>query len=159
MEGECASTQRSVSRNRSRPGDTAEEDGVANLEYVDVPARAEQLPALRHALVSWAHRLGLPEEQVEAMTLATYEAMANSVEHAYPDTEGTFDLRSRYLPHSSRVEISVTDHGHWQPPPADPGPLSGRGLPLMQRLADTAHIEPDPQGTTVHLRWTISGTR
>ncbi|WP_307849528.1 ATP-binding protein [Qaidamihabitans albus] len=119
----------------------------------DVPARVEQLSALRHALADWAHRRGVAGEQIDAMTLATYEALANVVEHAYPDAEGTLDLRARCLPHSRRVEVTVTDHGHWQPPPADPGPLSGRGLPLMQQLADTAHVEPDPQGTTVRLHW------
>lgn len=159
MEAERASTKRSARRKPSSQDDTIEDDPVAHLECVGVLARADQLPTLRHALIDWAHRLDLPEEQVEALTLATYEALANSVEHAYPDDAGTLDLRARYLPHPHRVEITVTDHGHWQPPPANPGSLSGRGLPLMQQLADTAHIEPDHQGTTVHLHWITSATR
>jgi serine/threonine-protein kinase RsbW len=159
MEAERVSTHRSARRKPSGQRDTIEDDRVGHLDYVDVLARADQLPALRHALIDWAQRLGLPAEQVEAITLASYEALANSVEHAYPEDAGTLDLRARYLPHSRRVEISVTDHGHWQPPPANPGPLSGRGLPLMQQLADTARIEPDPQGTSVHLHWTTNATR
>lgn len=158
MEAEWTSTQRSARRSPGRPDGTAGADTGAHLEFVDVPATAEQLPSLRHALLGWARRLGLPEEQVEAMSLATYEAMANTVEHAYADTDGTLDFRSRYLPLARRVEISVTDHGHWHPPPAEPGPLSGRGLPLMRQLADIAHIEPDPRRTTVHLQWTVSVT-
>ena len=50
--------------------------------HVRVPAVAGRLTGLRHALAEWAERAGLAPEDREALTLASYEAMANSVEHA-----------------------------------------------------------------------------
>jgi serine/threonine-protein kinase RsbW len=49
-----------------------------------VPARAGRLAALRIALARWATRVGLASQTVEELVLATYEALANAVEHALP---------------------------------------------------------------------------
>lgn len=128
---------------------------VTNLSYCAVPARADQLPAVRHSLAGWASNLGMGFEQIEGLVLATYEALANVVTHAYPDGAGTFDLRARHLPERRVVEVTVTDHGRWRPPPADPGPLAGRGLPLIHNLAERVRIEPGTEGTTVQMHWTL----
>jgi anti-sigma regulatory factor (Ser/Thr protein kinase) len=54
------------------------------LRYRDVPADAHCLIALWHALSRWAIRAGMIPEQVEVLTLASYEALAGVVTHAYP---------------------------------------------------------------------------
>ncbi|HWM01235.1 MAG TPA: ATP-binding protein [Actinophytocola sp.] len=120
-----------------------------------VPAVASRLTGLRHALAEWAEEVGLAAADREALTLASYEAMANTVEHAYADElEGVLDLRAVRDPAQGRVVVTVTDYGRWKPVPADPG-TRGRGLPLIRGLTPAAAITPSPQGTTVSMSWPL----
>lgn len=123
------------------------------LGYAAVPAAADRLPELRHALLHWSQRLALTPDRAEQLILATYEALANAVQHAYRDGVGTLDLYAVHRPWSGVVEVRVADRGNWLPPSADPGPLHGRGLPLMRELADSVEVHPQQDGTTVVLRW------
>ncbi|MFI7676287.1 ATP-binding protein [Actinophytocola sp. NPDC049390] len=121
-----------------------------------VPAVATRLAVLRHALAQWAARVGLSDEDAEALVLASYEAMANSVEHAYRDqTQGLLDLRGEVDEAQHRVVITVTDYGRWQPPQPSNG-LRGRGLPLIQGLTATSTITPTTAGTTVTMFWPLT---
>lgn len=120
-----------------------------------VPAAAARLTGLRHALAEWAERCGLAPEDREALTLASYEAMANSVEHAYAgQLQGVLDLRAVRDRERGCVVVTVTDYGQWKPPPLDPG-SRGRGLPLIRGLTHTAAITPSEHGTTVTMSWPI----
>lgn len=135
---------------RKQLGDVQEGD-----LHVRVPAVASRLTGLRHALAEWAEEVGLAAADREAMTLASYEAMANTVEHAYADElEGVLDLRAVRDPAQGRVVVTVTDYGRWKPVPADPG-TRGRGLPLIRGLTPAAAITPSPQGTTVSMSWPL----
>ena len=121
-----------------------------------VPAVAGRLAGLRHALAVWAARIGLSDEDSEALVLASYEAMANTVEHAYRDqTQGLLDLRGEVDDELGRVVITVTDYGRWRPPQPSGG-LRGRGLPLIQGLTSTSTITPTTAGTTVTMFWPLS---
>lgn len=126
---------------------------TADLRCSGVPAGADRLPALRHALSDWAVQAGMPDERVEDLALAAYEAMANVVEHAYSEGDGTFDLVASQLPEQRCIQVTVTDRGRWQRPPREPGPLHGRGLPLMRHLADSVEVRPGAEGTEAVLRW------
>lgn len=120
-----------------------------------VPAVAGRLAGLRHALAVWASRVGLSDEDTEALVLASYEAMANTVEHAYRDqTQGLLDLRGEVDDEQGRVVITVTDYGRWRPPQPSGG-LRGRGLPLIQGLTSTSTITPTTAGTTVTMFWPL----
>jgi serine/threonine-protein kinase RsbW len=123
-----------------------------------VPAVPGRLAGLRHALAEWAARAGLAEEDTEALVLASYEAMANTVEHAYRDqTQGLLDLRARIDSKHSRIIVTVTDYGRWKPPQPSGG-LRGRGLSLIQGLTSTASITPTTGGTTVTMFWPLPTT-
>lgn len=123
--------------------------------HVRIPAVAGRLTGLRHALAEWAERAGLPVADREALTLASYEAMANTVEHAYAgQLEGVLDIRAVRDPTQGRVVVTVTDYGQWKPPPSDPG-IRGRGLPLIRGLTPTAAITPSARGTTVSMSWPL----
>jgi serine/threonine-protein kinase RsbW len=123
-----------------------------------VPAAPARLTGLRHALAEWAERSGLSREDREALILASYEAMANSVEHAYAgQLQGVLDLRAVRDPELGRVVVTVTDFGQWKPPPTHPG-SRGRGLPLIRGLTPSAKITPSEQGTTVTMSWPITET-
>jgi serine/threonine-protein kinase RsbW len=125
--------------------------------HIRVPAVAGRLTGLRHALAEWAERCGLAPEDREALTLASYEAMANSVEHAYAgQLQGVLDLRAERDPAERRVIVTVTDYGQWKPPPSDPG-TRGRGLPLIRGLTPDSAIRPSANGTTVSLSWPLPG--
>lgn len=128
--------------------------GVTDLRFDGIPATADQLPRLRRALAAWVQLIGAHADQVNAVALATYEAMANVVIHAYPRHRGTFDMHAAYRPDQRYVNITVSDHGCWRPPPPSP-PRRGLGLQLIRALAPDATIDPGAQGTTVHLAWPV----
>lgn len=127
--------------------------GVAELRYVAVPARAEQLATLRHALAAWADEIGMDAEHAHAVVLASYEALANVVTHAYSAGTGTVDLYAVYRPETARVQVTVRDQGRWRAAATELGPLHGRGVPLMRHLAETVELERGAEGTTVRLSW------
>jgi anti-sigma regulatory factor (Ser/Thr protein kinase) len=88
---------------------------------------------------------GQPRETVEAAELMTSELATNSVRHARSD----FEL----VVHLSRdeVRVEVSDHGQGQPVPRSPMALdqSGRGLQIVQALAEDWGISPSPNGKLV----------
>jgi anti-sigma regulatory factor (Ser/Thr protein kinase) len=101
---------------------------------------ADRLPHLREAL-----------DRREDIVLAGYEAMANSAEHAYLDGEaGPVEVRAEALP--GRLTVTVTDYGSWRPPAASDG-LRGRGLLLIDTLADHSARVHREDGTTVTMTW------
>ena len=120
-----------------------------------VPAVAGRLAGLRHALAEWARGIGLPDEDTEALVLASYEAMANTVEHAYRDqSQGVLEVRGQVDDKQGRVVVTVTDFGQWQPPRPSGG-LRGRGISLIQGLTSTSTITPTTGGTTVTMIWPL----
>ncbi|MEV7097825.1 ATP-binding protein [Amycolatopsis sp. NPDC051045] len=114
-------------------------------------AVAGRLPEMREALARWLATLGLSPERREDIVLAGYEAMANSAEHAYPAGEaGPVDVRAEALP--GQLTVTVTDYGTWRPPSATNG-LRGRGLLLIDNLADHSAQVHREDGTTVTMTW------
>lgn len=118
-------------------------------------AVADRLPELRGALADWLATLGLSEERQEDVVLAGYEAMANSAEHAYRDGEaGTIDVRAEAQ--NGRLTVTVTDYGVWCAPASTNG-LRGRGLLLIDSLADQSAQVHREDGTTVTMTWLSRG--
>lgn len=127
-----------------------------------IPADAEWLAELRHALGRWAVGVGMPTERREELVLAAYEAMANSVEHAYAASasdpaDGDVELHAQHTIDGA-VVVTVTDHGTWKPPEQSDG-IRGRGIPLMKALADDTTIVTTDTGTTVTMTWTSPTAR
>lgn len=86
-----------------------------------------------------------PRETVEAAELMTSELATNCVRHANSDFELAIHLSRRAI----RVEVS--DHGEGQPVVRSPTPReqSGRGLRIVQELAEDWGITPSPNGKLV----------
>jgi serine/threonine-protein kinase RsbW len=119
-------------------------------------AVAERLPELREALARWLRALGLGSDREEDVVLAGYEAMANSAEHAYPAGEpGLVDVRAEAL--GGRLTVTVTDYGSWRAPVPTNG-LRGRGLLLIDSLADQCAQVHREDGTTITMTWFTGGT-
>jgi anti-sigma regulatory factor (Ser/Thr protein kinase) len=128
---------------------------VADLER-RVPATAEQLGQLRHALTAWATGHGLADHIIKDMVHATYEAMANVVLHAYHDRGGgTLDLYAHADRARGTVTVSVADYGCWRPPPLNHG-ARGRGLSLIRGLAEHTGIRRNRSGTTVTMTYRMA---
>jgi serine/threonine-protein kinase RsbW len=122
-----------------------------------VSAAPERLISIRRSLTAWARKVGLATEIVEAVTLATYEAMANVVDHAYRGGPGALDVHASVT--DDRATVVVSDHGRWRPtpdwPPRAPDQPSGRGIPLIEGLSDDVAIIRTEAGTTVRMSWAL----
>jgi len=86
-----------------------------------------------------------PRETVEAAELMTSELATNSVRHARSDFELAVQ-RSR-----DEIRVEVSDHGRGQPVPRAPSPRerSGRGLQIVEGLAEDWGVTPSPDGKLV----------
>lgn len=119
-----------------------------------VPADPAHFPAIRRELGAWAAGTGADAARVEAIMLATYEALANVASHAY-DSSGVVEVHA-HVPTESRVEVVVRDRGRWRPPStssADDSAPGGRGLVLIRSLADHVEVSTGAGGTTVRMVW------
>ncbi|BBY03548.1 ATP-binding protein [Mycobacterium seoulense] len=90
--------------------------------------------------------------------LAVNEAIANAAEFAYCDASqrGTLDVGAAYDHRSDGLAVTVDDRGHWRQkvPAQHHQQLRGRGIPLMEALADEVTIDRTPHGTRVTMTWT-----
>jgi serine/threonine-protein kinase RsbW len=121
-----------------------------------IPCLARQLPRLRQELARWAAQVGMMPEDVTDLVLASHEAMANVIDHAYADGDGDgdFDLDAMWAAESQQVTITVTDHGQWQPPvPTRADSSRGRGLKIIRALAHAVTLTHDTAGTRVEMSW------
>jgi anti-sigma regulatory factor (Ser/Thr protein kinase) len=86
-----------------------------------------------------------PRETVEAAELMTSELATNCVRHANSDFELAIHL-SR-----DEIRVEVSDHGQGQPVMRSPTPReqSGRGLRIVQELAEDWGITPSLNGKLV----------
>jgi anti-sigma regulatory factor (Ser/Thr protein kinase) len=92
---------------------------------------------------------GLPDAVIESAQLATSELVSNSVEHGLSSVEITLELDG-----DCRLRIAVRDNSHAFPvlhPPGATGPR-GRGMALVEALADVWGVTPHPDGKTIWLQ-------
>lgn len=123
---------------------------VRDLRLTRVAA-TDAVPALRRLTRRWTAESDLDEVTAEDVVLAVDEAVTNVVEHAYAEVSGAVRLQlTRW--ECGELTVIVEDDGTWRPPPADPG-FRGRGLSLIERLADHAHVSPTSTGTVVWMNW------
>jgi len=117
------------------------------LDRLDLvlPAQPSSLRLMRHALRQLSRGLGLDEETVSALMIASGEAVNNVIEHAYGALPGVVSLRA--VPAEGQLRVAVQDRGRWRPERAHN--TGGRGLDLIRALADEVDIVTAPAGTTV----------
>ena len=117
------------------------------------PASPELAARLRRQLIEWARNEGIPADTTYDIGLACYEAMANTVTHAYPaGTVGPLELHARLDP--ATLVVTVADRGRWgeEQGGAD-ADLGGRGLELIRKLTEDAQVQRGEYGTTVRMSW------
>lgn len=120
----------------------------------DLPADPAQLAQLRRALGNWLESVGVSDDAAKAVVLATSEAAANAIEHAYhSDGEGVTTVHA--VSEAGELHVSVRDHGRWRAPslPGD----RGRGRFLMRAVMDEVTTDHDATGTVVRMRRRLGG--
>jgi len=119
---------------------------------IAVKADPQELAGFRKRLRGWLATAGMGTQQAHDVLVAVSEAVANAVEHAYRDGEGTVEIAAQASQDS--VEVTVTDTGRWREPR---GSHRGRGLVLMNALMDEVEFHTDEGGTIVQLRTGVRG--
>jgi anti-sigma regulatory factor (Ser/Thr protein kinase) len=127
------------------------EDVVSPNFSFDFTAIPIAVPLVRRSLQRYASRLKLDDDQTFALITSVGEAMANAVEHAYPDSPGI--VRLRIANDDCTLTISVEDDGRWKP--AQKRDERGRGLPLMRALMNGVEIRTHQSMTSVRLTLAI----
>ncbi|MFI0408652.1 anti-sigma factor RsbA family regulatory protein [Actinomadura sp. 3N508] len=110
----------------------------------------DALPLVREFVTRWGARLGLGPRAVGDLELAANELAANSCLHG--GGAGTARLWSE----DGQVVFEVRDAGTITDPlagrrPADMSPDGGRGILMVNHLADLVRMHTGPDGTTVRI--------
>ena len=121
--------------------------------HVTVPARPAELAGFRRLLRRWLAEMGATEREVEALTLASNEACANAVEHAYGPQDAHVDATAEI--EDGTVTVTIRDHGQWRRPRGD---NRGRGLVLMKAYVDSVELTRHEDGTVVRLTHRLGGS-
>jgi len=125
--------------------------------HVKLPAKAENVAVIRHALAGLAEEIGMDEAGVSDLKTVVTEACMNVVVHAYPDAVGPLEVEAD--PDSEGLTIVVRDDGAGISPQADSERTSLKlGLSLIAALSSSFSISGGlGRGTEVMMRIPIEG--
>ena len=142
-----------------QPQNVSNIDDRSRFVRTRVAADARSAARTRAEFGVWLERyFSLDDDRFSDLVLAVNEAIANAAEFAYVDAaeRGTVDVLAAYDGDSDTLAVSVDDRGRWRQkkPVQHQQQMRGRGIPLMEALADDVTIDPTPQGTRVTLTWT-----
>jgi anti-sigma regulatory factor (Ser/Thr protein kinase) len=118
---------------------------------LDLPFHPESASVARKQLVEWMSTLGARDERRDDARLVVSELVGNAVRHARPLADGT--MRVAWTTVDSDLDIAVTDGGALTTPErvdAGVSDLAGRGLSIVETLADRWWVESTRSRTTVH---------
>jgi serine phosphatase RsbU (regulator of sigma subunit)/anti-sigma regulatory factor (Ser/Thr protein kinase) len=120
------------------------DSGPLDFELAAVPGA---LAEIRRRLHAWLAHSGAADDEAYDIVLATCEAAANAVEHAYGPADARFRVRARS--EAEQVTVEVRDRGAWRD---QRDPRRGRGIAVMRELMDDVSVNSDDEGTNVRLR-------
>jgi anti-sigma regulatory factor (Ser/Thr protein kinase) len=126
--------------------------GVASA--LRIPADHSAVPFVRFTIVALLTREGWRGEPTSRVLLAASEAISNAIDHGSPPG-GVVSVRLEA--DESHAELTVRDEGRGDarlPVIVPPGPppatcTGGRGLIIMDRLAEHLELRPAGAGTEV----------
>jgi len=124
---------------------------------IRLPAKAENVSVVRHALAGLATEMGMDEAGVADLKTVVTEACMNVVVHAYPDGFGPLTVNAD--PDSEGLTITVSDTGAGISPQADSERASLKlGLSLIAALSSSFSISGGlGRGTEVMMRLPLKG--
>jgi serine phosphatase RsbU (regulator of sigma subunit)/anti-sigma regulatory factor (Ser/Thr protein kinase) len=110
------------------------------------------LAALRRDIRWWLRGAGASEEEIQAVVVASGEAVTNALEHPIEPSDDVIDLRGEVG--EGVVSLVVRDRGTWREPVERRD--RGRGLLLMRAFMDSVEVVPGAPGTEVRMRRRLS---
>jgi anti-sigma regulatory factor (Ser/Thr protein kinase) len=118
-------------------------------------ADARTVARFRKELSQWLRAtLALDPVRLNDVLLAVNEALTNAAEFAYAGQNGTMTMNARYDAAGCALVVDDTDRGLWRvTDPRTQSNTRGRGIPLMEALADRTTISALPSGTHVRLQF------
>jgi serine/threonine-protein kinase RsbW len=119
---------------------------------ISLPARAENVAVVRHALAGLAERLGMDEPALADLKTVVTEACMNVVVHAYPEGgDGLLEIDAEA--DEGGVTVVVRDHGAGIRPRPELGQGSLRiGLTLIAALSSSFEISGGAdRGTEIRM--------
>ena len=124
-----------------------------------VPARAENVPMVRHSVAGFAEQLGMEAERVGDLKTVVSEACINVVQHAYESVAGPLDILAEA--EAGEVTVTVSDFGRGITPRADlEQPSLQLGLTLIAALSASFEISGGKgSGTRVKVRLPLGADR
>lgn len=124
---------------------------VNNDVQLPLPFAPSSVSVARQRLKSWMVGAGGSTESVDDARIVVSELVANAVRHARPLADGS--LLVAWTLESDRVQLSVTDGGATTRPRnvhAAPTALAGRGMTIVDALAERWWTEDTQSRSTVH---------
>lgn len=120
--------------------------------YMRLPARAENVAVVRHALAGLAEQIGMDETGVADLKTVVTEACMNVVVHAYPGGFGPLMVEAE--PDTEGLTVTVSDSGSGISPQAESERASLKlGLSLIAALSSNFSISGGlDRGTEVMMR-------
>ena len=119
-----------------------------------LPARAENVAVVRHAVGGLGEALDVDEGVLSDMKLAVTEACTNVVVHAYPESEGPMILSG--TAEGRQLTLVVADNGQGMVPRPD-SPGLGLGLPLIATLTTSLEIGSKGAGSALRMTFDLDG--
>jgi anti-sigma regulatory factor (Ser/Thr protein kinase) len=95
----------------------------------------------------WLRATDASAQEIYDITIATGEASANAIEHAYGARPASFEVEGNV--EGDSVVLRVRDHGSWRAPR---GQHRGRGIKLIEALMEDVRIERGDDGTEIFMR-------
>ena len=132
-------------------------EAEARVEF-SLPARAESVPLVRHALAGLAEALEMSPSEVADLKTVVTEACTNVIINAYRGEDGEGPLEVAAWPDENCLVVNVRDFGDGIRPLADVEQRRLRlGLPLIAALTESFEISGGPgRGTQVRMRVPLS---
>jgi anti-sigma regulatory factor (Ser/Thr protein kinase) len=131
------------------------DEATEGRDAVEMRFGARELGSVRRLVSSYAEGCSLGEARMRNLVLAVNELATNSVRHG----GGTGTLRM--WREVDALVCEVEDAGHIADPlagrvPPTPDQPSGRGLWVVNRLADLVEMRSGPNGTVVRVHMRLS---
>jgi serine/threonine-protein kinase RsbW len=124
-----------------------------------LPAKAENVAVIRHALAGLAEEIGMDEPGLADLKTVVTEACMNVVVHAYPGEPGPLSVEA--TPDNEGLTVVVRDKGSGMRPQAEvkaEQPSLRLGLSLIAALSSSFAISGGlDQGTEVTMRLPLKG--
>jgi PAS domain S-box-containing protein len=122
-------------------------DPVQERLSLHIPADPARLRSVRRNIGRWLSGHGVPKEDADDIILASSEACANSIEHAYGPAEGSVDIEAEV--DDGEITIVIRDTGRWR---AARNGDRGRGLPLIEACMDSCAFTRADEGTELRMQ-------